>query len=588
MNKIDFVKYNRDRLPQYRTETTVWSSPEGPKVRKRALSSEGEGHIQNILVNQALIERSLPGANLPHLIRTKEGVEFDFIEGSLIESMLLDKASKGDREGFLNILNDYRSFLTSLGKGDRKELQGVVRDLLADVPEVMNDDMMPVANLDLTFDNVIVDEDGRYWITDIEWVFDSPVPCSFIFYRSLYVLYLKQHRRLDPVLTFPEALVETGVPEDLWEPYRQACESFIDLVFGKDRPHLIPQAYKRETQQLASLAQLQSREQQLYAAQLELDATKRALEEMMAHAKLREERLQQQEKRLGELSDETESGKAELTEKDALLSTLRVDLESERLRLSALHGQYELERDHAFQLIRELENEKGRLSLITVELESERSNSSALHGQYELERDHAFQLIRELEGERTLSQQLRDELSLSQTDLLIAREAMVRQDNEIAELRKAVSALIKERDETFVLLQEMTDRFVGKQAELMTMSDWARSMQVRLEFMESVPTIRRLEKLATLQKQAMDKLKSDGLFRHVQERGLAAGPVQGPAACSIVPSRRTSRLWRPTPKTGTYWWSSRSSRGSSAGSGRSSWSRASPRTGTRCCSCTWT
>jgi len=87
---------------------------------------------------------------------------------------------------------------------------------------------------------------------------------------------------------------------------------------------------------------------------------------------------------------------------------LRVDLESERLRISALHGQLEVERDHAFKLIQELEGEKQYRDQLAQELEGEKER-----------RD---QLVKELEGERTLSQQLKEELRLGQEDLRIARD----------------------------------------------------------------------------------------------------------------------------------------------------------------------
>ncbi|MCX6650721.1 MAG: glycosyltransferase [Methanomassiliicoccales archaeon] len=204
-----------------------------------------------------------------------------------------------------------------------------------------------------------------------------------------------------------------------------------------------------------------------------------------------------------------------LADKDGLLGTLRVDLESERLRKMAVQAQMEFERDHAFQLIKELEKEKERLVQTTWELEDVKK------------RNH--QLIDELEGERILSQQMRDELNISQNDLLIAREAMARQDIELAEAEASITEAIQQRDEQFVRLQDMTDRFMAKQAELMTMSDWARSMQLRLEFLDSIPSIGRIEKFARLQKQAVDKLKSDGLvatFKSVTLQ-LAPSKVQG-------------------------------------------------------------
>jgi glycosyltransferase involved in cell wall biosynthesis len=487
---VDFVKYNRDRLPQYRTETTVCSTPEGRWVVKRALSDEGRAHVHNIVDGTELLRRRLPSANVPRAVLTEEGVRLDYIEGTFLEDSLLQRVLSGDREGFIEIIRRFRTYLETLGVSDTSaSVEGTVRELLSEVPDRALVNMMPVANLDLTLDNVIVDGDGRYWITDHEWVFDSPIPLSFVLYRSLYVLYLKHERRLTTVMSFPEALTEVGVEKGFWETYRNACESFIDLVLGKDRPGLVPSGYRKKTHHLASLAHLQSREGQLYATRLELEATRTALDEMIANAKLREGRLQEQELKLGEMTKNLEATRSSLAEKEAILETLQVELESEKLRHSATHTQLGLEKDHAYRLIEEVKEEKRQREQLAIELE----------------------------GERVLSHQLEEELRLSREDLRIAREAL-------AESQGSIAHLITVRDEEFLRLQEMTERFMAKQAELMTMSDWAHSMQLRLEFLESVPTIRFTENVARNQKRAVEKLRSEGIVPTVKDMVLGAAP----------------------------------------------------------------
>ncbi|HNX48441.1 MAG TPA: glycosyltransferase [Methanomassiliicoccales archaeon] len=430
---VDFVKYNRERLPQYRTETSVLSSDTERWVIKRALTAEGMPHVLNMVKGANLLRTLLRNANVPVTVPVEGGVRIDYIDGRSIEDELVGLAMRGDREGFVEAIQMFRTFLETLGLTGKAEMNGTVKELLAGVPDSVGE-LMPVANLDLTFDNVIVDGDGRRWITDQEWVFDSPVPISFLMYRSLYVMYLKNERRLG-IITFPEALIEAGVPEELWEPYQHSCERFIDLVLGKDRPHLIPSSYIKAERRLADRDLLESREQQLYAAQLELEATKGALAEMMAHAKVREERLQEQERRLGVMTDEMEGAKASLAEREGRLESLRIDLESLR-----------------------------------IDLESERLRNAAAQAQLELERG--------------------------------------------------------QRDEIFAHLQDMNEKFMSKQAELMTMSDWARSMQLRLEFMESIPTIRVAERVAKVQKLGVEKLRSEGLIRTMKDLAFSYSPQQ--------------------------------------------------------------
>lgn len=501
---FDLIKYNRDRLPRYQVETAIISTPRGRMVRKRALYPEGRDHVLGMLGGARLLKERLHGANVPAGSMDGDDVVFEFIEGDFIEDVILRRASQYDKEGILDAMDKFRHYLGSMGSAPAgSAMRGVPADLLSHVPAL--DEMMPLANLDLTFDNVVIDHNGRYWMTDVEWVFDSPIPRSFIIYRGLYVLFLRHGARLEQFITFPECLSHAGIPQALWEPYRQACEGFIDMVLGKDRGHMVPPAYRRGTHQLASLSYLQDREEKLYAARLELEATKRALDEMLEGARRREALLQEQERRLGAQSDQLETLKRDIAERDGDLEGLRVELESERLRLKAVHAQLELERAHAFKLIDELES-------IHRACDEQRAEISA-------QEERIAQAIREIEGEKAFSRQLQEELRIAEQDLGIARTALADRESELLEA-------LKERDENFVRLQDMTERFMGKQAELMTMSDWARSMQLRLEFLESIPAIRFTERMARSYKQAVDKLKSEGPGAMLKSVLLKVAPQQ--------------------------------------------------------------
>jgi len=469
------VKYSRDRLPRFRLETAVLMTPYGRKVRKRALDPEGERHLLNLVNGRRLLEGKLSGANLPSCTKTDDGVLLDLIEGEYIEDIVLSSVSNGDREGVLVALARFRAYLTALGTAPAgMPMNGVVEELLTDA-DVGDEEMMPVANIDLTMDNIIMDASGRPWITDYEWVFDSPVPRSFLLYRSLYVLYLKHNERLEGLLPFSEALSSVGVPEALWEPYRRACERFIDMVFGPERLHMVPAQYLKATHYLASKAHLQDRERRLNATQVELEATRSALEEMIASAKLREERLQEQERCLGELSDRVERLRAAVAERDGIL-----------------------------------QDRERRLNATQVELEETRSALEEMIASAKLQEEWLQ------EQERCLGE-LSDRVER-------LRAAVAERDGMLESQRIDLKAERDIRAHLESERQEMTGRLMDKQAELMAMSDWARSMQLRLEFLESVPGVRSTEKLARTYRLAVDKLHSEGALSTLRCAAMKAAP----------------------------------------------------------------
>ena len=508
-----FVKYNRDRLPQYRTETTIWSEPDGRKVRKRSLSLEGHEHIKKVIKGGHLLQDRLHRANLPSMRSMKDGVEFDFIEGRSLEQILLSKANEDDQEGFRDLLLAYKGYIIDLGSAaPGTGLRNCINELLSDVPTGTMGEMMPVANLDLTLDNIIMDDIGRYWITDHEWVFDSPVPRSFILYRGLYVLYLRQNERIERMLPFAQALDLIEVPEELREPYRLACERFIDRVFGTDRKYIVPERYRKEIDHLASRNELDTQKNELLSALRELEDTRSIQTELKGIAESREARLHEQEARLGTYAAEVERLKRESIERLGLLeqersrsSMLEYDLDLERSLIARLNREKELNSESIAQMRRDLDMERAIVSRLTYDLESQKAQIRAEDDELVYRRLEAGKLERELAYAG-------DEVKRREAELILARAAL--------------SDLWTKHEEQFQRLQGMTDQFMGKQAELMTMSDWARSMQLQLDFLESIPTIRTTERMARNQKLLFDKLKAGGLIPTIKDIVRKYSPPQ--------------------------------------------------------------
>jgi hypothetical protein len=117
---------------------------------------------------------------------------------------------------------------------------------LANVP------CIEVANIDLTFDNIMMDNQGQYTVIDYEWVFDK-IPLDFIIYRSItnfanrYQEYFNGKVSLDLVFT------RIGLTPDQQFFYQQMEQHFQFYVYGQTGSCKINQNYRQSRMTLEQL-----------------------------------------------------------------------------------------------------------------------------------------------------------------------------------------------------------------------------------------------------------------------------------------------------------------------------------------------
>lgn len=187
--KTIFAKYNSERLPKYQIVTKIVLDNNGQKYAiKEALCDEAKTHIEDIYNNYELLKNT-HNLNLVKPTKIENGVMFEMAKGISFENILLDAAIQNDKERFTKYINKFLDLLdTMVTKRNAvfepsNEFKTIFGEWESNEPQ----DIIKVANIDLIFGNIFVDEDDKFTFIDYEWVFDFEVPKSFVVWRSLVI-----------------------------------------------------------------------------------------------------------------------------------------------------------------------------------------------------------------------------------------------------------------------------------------------------------------------------------------------------------------------------------------------------------------
>lgn len=211
---VIYCKYCTDRAAQYRISTVIVEEDGEKKVRKYAAAEEARQHVLKMAESCSLLsERYLTQADgsgelgnafsladmEPNLqvaacsvLPDHKGVEFEYIKGRTLESLLDEKLDAGDREGFTELLGEYTR---RVGAGE----EGA---------KASDDDM--------TFTNIIVSKD-MWTAIDYEWAVDGAVPVRELLCRSILCYFLEdqsRRRKVYELIPEEELLSLIGVTKD--------------------------------------------------------------------------------------------------------------------------------------------------------------------------------------------------------------------------------------------------------------------------------------------------------------------------------------------------------------------------------------
>jgi len=246
-----YIKFNRDRLPEYQIATFVRNKDDHFLVEKVALTESAIPHLESLVRYRN--EAKLSSFQLPSVENIENGIKLEYISGHSFDALLLDLFVADRIKELKEVLVDFKERMkaNSTFYHDFRSCAEFKKVFRVDVA-LKDVWCQEHPNIDLIFENVIL-KDGFYYIIDFEWTFDFAVPLEYIIYRSImhfYYNYIHEFRKNINIDFFWE-LMEIS-PEKL-ATYKAVEAGFQDYVYGEDRPYSINKGIKKKSTTLDEL-----------------------------------------------------------------------------------------------------------------------------------------------------------------------------------------------------------------------------------------------------------------------------------------------------------------------------------------------
>lgn len=192
--KVLYAKMSTDRDRHFSVATTIEQQDGNKMVVKRAMTPEAKRHLKNMIKQPEEHGgfRAMVGGEIP------DGIAYPFLE----EESLGQQAK---RAVYAHDMGKIRKLVHQVYQMCQKENDRVIQRQIrsqemsgrerTEFTKVFGTAKMPEdllciapANIDLILDNIF-EKDGDYCVIDCEWIFDFPVPVSFILWRCINELY---------------------------------------------------------------------------------------------------------------------------------------------------------------------------------------------------------------------------------------------------------------------------------------------------------------------------------------------------------------------------------------------------------------
>ena len=220
-----YVRFPSDRKVQHSLRTEIYRNGD---VRKTCMDISGRGHIQTAKTYTPVLRRMYERAGIvfDHIDYSTNDMRYTYIEGSDLQSMLVDLVDKGEYEEFERIFGAYIERIVDSHDDGFFAPSGDFSQVFGAAAISPHERCVSICNIDLNVDNIIVSSDGVYHIIDCEWVFDFPIPVKYIVWRIIYFFFSRFS--FDERMTgLRDAFYERyAIDEQQWKTFRKMETSF--------------------------------------------------------------------------------------------------------------------------------------------------------------------------------------------------------------------------------------------------------------------------------------------------------------------------------------------------------------------------
>lgn len=239
-----YIKYSRNRFPQFQIETSVINDNSTKYVVKRALSKEAYPHIESIyrgfnFFKDAILDDKI---KQPAVIDKRDDrIVFEFIEGKNLNRSVFESFIRKDKSRYLEHIDQYHKLLFGSFKTVKqfhltKEIDVIFKDI--DIGSIEKEEFFfPYAFIDVALDNLIARSDESYYCIDYEWILPATFPVSFVFFRSLFLFYVLHAAKygIEKFLPFDDLMCRYGISQRQVDQYSKIEKNIQNYVSGQYR-----------------------------------------------------------------------------------------------------------------------------------------------------------------------------------------------------------------------------------------------------------------------------------------------------------------------------------------------------------------
>lgn len=190
-----YVKYSVERKESCRIRTEIVQKKDGTKVvRKVPYSEAAVGHVKELKYWETVLRQAYEpaGVLINRCTLTKQGAEFEFIQGETLEERLDQFLEKDDLHGLISEMKAYAKRLEELLKPEPFAPGERFTEIFGEIAFTTPQRAAKFNDVDLIFSNILIREE-KWNIIDYEWTFDLQIPIKFLIYRAVK-LYCEQRK----------------------------------------------------------------------------------------------------------------------------------------------------------------------------------------------------------------------------------------------------------------------------------------------------------------------------------------------------------------------------------------------------------
>ena len=244
--RVLYTKYSNGRAPAFAIQTRIAERGKSQEasggmgedgdleIYKIAEYEEGQGHIRHIAQAAGKLQGLLQEKGTLKLNQCRlEGdrIYFEYLQGVTVEEALDRLLEQGRLEEVLSEIEKALGRILSAVPTQDFQMTAGFREVFGEAELPPDAQAAGVSDIDMIFQNLLLDGEGNCHLLDYEWTFFFPVPVGFIAYRALHY-YLESASKRAALKEYVEKNSQPGALQDVYGYFgisREMCQVYAAM-----------------------------------------------------------------------------------------------------------------------------------------------------------------------------------------------------------------------------------------------------------------------------------------------------------------------------------------------------------------------